>query len=219
MIALVVALGVGLAVVSVPVALAARSTLRLVRGLGALDVELVGRAARSHPDALGALVDAARDEAPGSLVGRLSAAVVAPVDDRHDALLQRRLSLSEAVSDVERAVAQDARVPRVAASLSATGGLFAAALTMREGLRMPIVEGVDPVPALFAVVERGLLLACIAVFASVVCATLHRCAQRSRTRQLAHLDDLAEQLDRWLERDADARESRSLETEGRPSVQ
>ncbi|MBS2019891.1 MAG: hypothetical protein JST00_43915 [Deltaproteobacteria bacterium] len=197
MIALVVALGVG--VVSIPVALAARSTLRLVRGLGALDVELVGRAARAHPEKLGALAAAARTDAPASLVGRLAAAIDAPVDSRHDALLQRRLALSEAVSDVERAVAQDARVPRVAASLSATGGLFAAALTMREGLRTPIVEGVDPVPALLAVVERGLLLACIAVFASVVCATLHRCAQRSRTRQLAHLDELADHLDRWLE--------------------
>lgn len=211
----VAALAVGLGVVSVPVALATRATLRLVRGLGAIDVELVGRAVRAHPDKVGALAAAIGAESPQSLVGRLALAARAEVDARHDPLLQRKLALSEAVSDVERAVAQDARVPRVAASLAATGGLFAAALTMREGLRMPIVDGVDPVPRLFAVVERGLLLACVAVFASVVCATLHRCAQRARTRQLAHLDEVAEHLERWLDREA----GRSLETDGRPSVQ
>lgn len=194
-----IALVLGLLVVSIPVALAARSTLRLVRGLGAIDTSAVVRGLKKNPAALPALAAEVEKSAPDSLVGRLVGAILLPVDPRHDAALQRRLALSEAVSDVERAVSQDARVPRVAASLAATGGLFAAALTMREGMRAPIVEGVDPVPALFAIVERGLMLACIAVFGSVVCATLHRCAQKTRTRQLSEVDDLAEDLEEWLD--------------------
>jgi hypothetical protein len=179
---------VGLLVVSIPVGLAVRTVMRLVRTLGAVDAGAIGELL-DHPscdlDALTAHVERA---APGSIAQRVLT-VVRPSDDRAT-LLQRKLALAEEVADIERGIVSDMRVPRVAASLSSTGGLLAASLVMREGLGITLPEGADPIPIYNAVIEKGLTLALLAVFGGLACASLHRAGQRERRARLAELDAL-----------------------------
>ena len=101
-----------------------------------------------------------------------------------------KTSLAEEVADIERGIVSDLRVPRVAASLASTGGLLAAALVMRQGLGISVPDGADPVPIYYAVIERGLTLAGVAVFGGLACASLHQAAQRERRARLAELDAL-----------------------------
>jgi hypothetical protein len=135
------------------------------------------------------LTDRVEREAPGSIAQRVLTTAVRAHEER-ETPLQRQLALAEEVADIERGIMSDMRVPRVAASLASTGGLLAAALVMREGLGITIPEGSDPVPIYYAVIERGLTLAGIAVLGGLACASLHRAAQNERRARLAELDAL-----------------------------
>ncbi|MEO7095321.1 MAG: hypothetical protein ABI175_18840, partial [Polyangiales bacterium] len=188
---------IGLLVVSIPVALAARTVRRLTHRLGSADGTQVGVLVRKQHDVdLVALARTLLREAPGSIPQRLLSAVTDPGEGEADRTeLARRLALAEAVADVERDVIDDIRVPRVAASLATTSGLLAAALVMREGLGATYEGGGAEVIAQFQVViERGLTLAAIAVLGGVVCASLHRAAQRQRRQRLDELDALSRPL-------------------------
>jgi len=178
---------IGLLVVSVPLALAIRTVARLVRTLGAIDAGAL--AAIVDECDLEVLTARVEREAPGSIAQRVLTTAVRPIEDRNTPL-QRQLALAEEVADIERGVVSDVRVPRVAASLASTGGLLAAALVMREGLGITIPEGADPIPIYYAVIERGLTLAGVAVFGGLACASLHRAAQQERRNRLAELDAL-----------------------------
>jgi hypothetical protein len=181
----------GLLIVSVPIAIAMRTTIRLTRTLGGADAGAVADAIAARPDAdLPKLADALAREAPGSIAERLVRTVVTAEASEPTPLL-RKLALAEAVADVEREMADDARTPRVAASLATTGGLLAATLAMREGLGRPIVDAAgSAVPYFQDVVERGLTMAGIAVFGGIVCAALHRVSIQLRRRRLDELDAL-----------------------------
>ena len=188
---------VGLLVVSLPLALATRTVMRLVRTLGAVDASTIGVAIEDNPTIdLEALLARVRAFAPGSMVERVLDAALHAEDATTP--LAKKLALAEEVADIERRVVSDMRVPRVAASLATSGGLLAAALVMREGLGIVIPEGVDPVPIYYAVIERGLTLAGVAVFGGIACASLHRVAQRERKARIAELDDLVVPLGRRL---------------------
>jgi hypothetical protein len=188
---------VGLVIVSIPVALAVRTVRRLTQRLGGADAVQVGAlVARNGGIDLDALAETLAREAPGSIPQRLLAAVTQPAErDADRTELARRLALAEAVAEVEREVVDDIRVPRVAASLATTSGLLAAAIVMREGLGANY-EGTGPeVIARFqSVIERGLTLAAIAVLGGVVCAALHRSAQKQRRQRLDELDALSRPL-------------------------
>lgn len=158
---------------------------RLVRTLGAVDASTVSEVIDSVDlDVLRARV---REQAPDSLTDRVLRAAQ-----------EGEIALSEEVSDIERGVVADMRVPRVAASLATSGGLLAAALVMREGLGIVLPEGADPVPIYYAVIEKGLTLAGVAVFGGIACASLHRIAQRERRARIAELDALVALLSRRL---------------------
>ncbi len=183
----------GVLIVSLPISLALRTVLRLVRVLGGADAAEVAVIVSASPDVdLAPIAEAVRREAPGSIPDRLLTAVTTG-DDR---ALARRLSLAEAVADIERSVVDDVRVPRVAASLATTSGLLAAALVMREGLSATVVEegGAAVVARFTGVIERGLTMAAIAVLGGVVCAALHRTAQKERRARLDELDALVSPL-------------------------
>lgn len=177
---------VGLVVISVPVILALRTALRLTRTIGAVDAHEIANAIRRTPDfdlrALGERLDR---QAAGSIAQRLVAVVLGD-----EPLPARKLALAEEVAEIERSIEGDMRVPRVAASLATTGGLFAAALAMREGLGVALPEGADPLPYYFGVIDKGLTLAAIAVLGGIVCASLHRQAQKERRARIAELDAL-----------------------------
>ena len=188
---------VGVVIIAIPVALAMRTVLRLTQGLGGLDAGQVGALVKNDRALdLAALADTLRRQAPGSIPARLLTAVTEPgqrAADRSE--LARRLALAEAVADVEREVTDDIRVPRVAASLATTSGLLAAAIVMREGLGATYEGGGAEVIARFQeVIERGLTLAAIAVLGGVVCAGLHRSAQKQRRLRLEELDALSRPL-------------------------
>jgi hypothetical protein len=191
---------IGAAIVAIPIAIALRTVLRLTRGLGSVDASLISELLEEDPsvdlDHLRALLVA---RAPRSLARRLIDAVLEDEEGKPRSPLARRLALAEVVADVERDVVDDLRVPRVAASLATTGGLLAAALVMREGLGATLPEGTDPVPYFSGVIERGLTVAAIAVLGGVVCASLHRIAQRERRHRLSELDALVAPLNRRLE--------------------
>ena len=186
---------VGVVIIAIPVALAMRTVLRLTQGLGRVDAVQVGALVQNDRALdLAALAQAMRREAPGSIPARLLAAVT---DDAHRETgdLSRRLALAEAVAEVEREVTDDIRVPRVAASLATTSGLLAAAIVMREGLGATYEGGGAEVIARFQeVIERGLTLAAVAVLGGVVCAGLHRSAQKQRRLRLEELDALSRPL-------------------------
>lgn len=188
---------VGLLVVSLPLALATRTVIRLVRTLGAVDASAIGVAIEKNPTIdLEALLARVRAFAPGSMVERVLDAALHAEDATTP--LAKKLALAEEVAEIERRVVSDMRVPRVAASLATSGGLLAAALVMREGLGIVIPEGVDPVPIYYAVIERGLTLAGVAVFGGIACASLHRVAQRERKARITELDELVVPLGRRL---------------------
>lgn len=171
--------------ICVPLALAGRTVIRLVRTLGAVDGAAIGAiVANADLDLLRARV---REQAPESLADRVLRAAN-----------EGEIALSEEVSEIERGVVADMRVPRVAASLATSGGLLAAALVMREGLGIVIPEGADPVPIYYAVIEKGLTLAGVAVFGGIACASLHRIAQRERRARIDELDALVAPLSRRL---------------------
>ncbi len=183
------ALLAALLVVSIPVALAARTYSRVTRTLGALDGALVGAWLDGRDAAAKTRLDErVRASAPGSIVARLLEAAEAPAVSAQ----ARELALAEAVADVERDLIDDARVPRVAASLATSGGLLAATLVMRSSLAnvAPVDDGANVVKFFAAAIERGLTLAAVAVLGGVVCAALHRRAQRERKLRLAELDAL-----------------------------
>lgn len=180
---------VGLAVISVPLAIALATVLRIVRRLGAVDSGEIGAAIEADPTLdLERLTVRLEEEAKGSIAQRVL--TVAMHSERDAPPLQRKLALAEEVADIERGVVGDVRVPRVAASLATSGGLLAAALVMREGLSVIVPEGIDPVPVFYRVIEKGLTLAAIAVFGGLVCAALHRAAQQQRNARLQELDAL-----------------------------
>jgi len=188
---------IGALIVAIPIALSLRTVLRLTRGLGSVDASMIGALIDHEPDLdLDRLRNLLLEHAPRSLARRL---LDAAIDQEPRTPLARTLALAEAVSEVERDVVDDLRVPRVAASLATTGGLLAAALVMREGLGAQVPEGVDPVPYFSGVIERGLTVAAIAVLGGVVCAALHRIAQRERRSRLNELDALVTPLTRRLE--------------------
>ncbi len=188
---------VGLLVVSLPLLLATRTVVRLVRTLGAVDASAIGEVIERDPQLdLEALLLRVRQYAPGSMAERVLHAALHAEDATTP--LARKLALAEEVADIERRVVADLRVPRVAASLATSGGLLAAALVMREGLGITVPEGADPVPIYYAVIERGLTLAGIAVFGGIACAALHRAAQRERKARIAELDGLVGPLGRRL---------------------
>lgn len=191
---------VGFLVVSIPLALATRTVFRLVRTLGALDGAAIGDTIEKQPALdLELLLTRVRLSAPGSLVDRvLHAALHGAYADETSTPYAKQLALAEEVADIERRVVADMRVPRVAASLATSGGLLAAALVMREGLGIVVPEGADPVPIYYAVIERGLTLAGVAVFGGIACASLHRVAQRERKARIAELDVLAAALSQRL---------------------
>lgn len=186
---------VGIVVIAIPIALAARTVMRLLRELGGVDGVLVGNYLRRHADAdLEALAASLASGAPRSVASRL---VHASLDDSAGrSLVARELTLAEAVSDVERDVINDLRVPRVAASLATTGGLLAASLVMREGLGAAALSdnGADAAGRFQSVIERGLTLAAVAVFGGIVCVALHRVAQRLRKSRIEELDALTPPL-------------------------
>jgi hypothetical protein len=188
---------VGLLVVSLPLLLATRTVARLVRTLGAVDAAAIGDVIEGDPTIdLEALLTRVRTHAPGSMAERVLSAALHAEDA--ETPLAKKLALAEEVADIERRVVADLRVPRVAASLATSGGLLAAALVMREGLGIVIPEGADPVPIYYAVIERGLTLAGIAVFGGIACAALHRAAQQQRKARIAELDALVVPLSRRL---------------------
>jgi hypothetical protein len=156
-----------------------------VRTLGAVDASALGELVETID--LEELRTRVRAHAPESLADRILRAA-------HEG----EIALSEEVSDLERGIVSDMRVPRVAASLATSGGLLAAALVMREGLGIVIPEGTDPVPIYYAVIEKGLTLAGVAVFGGLACASLHRVAQRERKARIAELDALVAPLSRRL---------------------
>ena len=184
---------VGVVIVAIPIALSFRTVMRLTRGLGAVDAAQVGAYVEQHPDDdLARLARMLETEAPGSIAHRL---VTAVTDTDATTPLMRRLALAEAVADIERAVIDDVRVPRVAASLATTGGLLAAAIVMREGLGESVEGSGAEVAARFtSIIERGLTLVAIAILGGVVCAALHRSANRQRRARLDELDALTRPL-------------------------
>lgn len=165
---------------------------RLVRTLGAVDASTIGATIEREPNLdLEVLFARVRTSAPGSVADRvLCAALHGPYEEESTTPYARQLALAEEVADIERRVVADMRVPRVAASLATSGGLLAAALVMREGLGIVIPEGADPVAIYYAVIERGLTLAGVAVFGGIACASLHRVAQRERKARIVELDAL-----------------------------
>jgi hypothetical protein len=182
---------IGLAIVSVPLALSIRTVLRLARTLGGINGATIAAAIDRDPALdLDRLADDLARNARGSIPQRLVDAALHGHDDEPATPLQRKLALAEEVAEIERSVTSDLRVPRVAASLATTGGLLAAALVMREGLGITVPDGVDPVPFYFAVIERGLTLAAVAVFGGIACAALHRAASGERRSRLAEVDAL-----------------------------
>lgn len=183
----------GLLVVSIPVLLAVRTVARLVRTLGAIDASEIGAAIERAPELdLASLARELEVAGPGSIPQRLLSTALA--ESETPTPLARKLALAEEVAEIEREVSGDVRVPRVAASLATTGGLLAAALVMREGLGATLPEGADPIPFFYAVIEKGLILASIAIFGGIVCAALHRTAQHQRRARLSELDALAAPL-------------------------
>lgn len=188
---------VGLLVVSLPLLLATRTVARLVRTLGAVDASAIGDVIERDPSIdLEALWSRVREHAPGSMAERVLDAALHAEDATTP--LARKLALAEEVAEIERGVIADLRVPRVAASLATSGGLLAATLVMRDGLSITVPEGADPVPIYYAVIERGLTLAGIAVFGGIACAALHKAAQRERKARIAELDGLVAPLSRRL---------------------
>ena len=183
---------VGLVIIAVPISLALRTWLRVTKRLGGVDAVQIGAWIAAHPEHdLAPLAEALRREWPGSLAERLVTAVLG----EHVSALGRQLALAEAVADVERDVVDDIRVPRIAASLATTSGLFAAALVMREGLASQWAGGGADVAAQFqTVIERGLTLVALAIFGGLTCAALHRAAQRQRRTRLEELDALGRPL-------------------------
>ena len=122
---------VGITIIAVPIALALRTLLRVTKRLGGVDAIWIGTWISEHPARdLAAVANALQRLSPGSISERLLTAVA----EKHDSALAQQLALAEAVADIERDVADDVRVPRVAASLATTSGLLAASLVMREGL-------------------------------------------------------------------------------------
>lgn len=181
----------GLAIIAVPIALAMRTVIRLARTLGAVDATTIAEALEAHPD-----LDLVRLEATlaararGSIAHRLVSTVV-QAEATETTPLARKLALAEAVADVEREMTDDARTPRVAASLATTGGLLAAALVMREGLGRTVLDASgSPVPYFQDVIERGLTMAAIAVFGGIVCASAYRVSRQLRRLRLDELDAL-----------------------------
>ncbi len=186
---------VGFLVVSIPLGLALRTVMRLVRTLGAVDAGAIGDVVAEAD--LEALTERVEREAPNSIAQRVLTTAVRASEGR-ETPLQRQYALVEEVADIERGIVSDMRVPRVAASLATSGGLLAAALVMREGLGITVPEGADPVPIYYAVIERGLTLAGVAVFGGLACASLHRAAQHARRARLAELDALVVPLSQRL---------------------
>lgn len=180
---------IGLLVVAIPVGLSIRTVMRLVRTLNAIDASAIGEVVEDPSCDVEALTDRVERDAPGSIAQRILTTAVRTTEERTTPL-QRQIALSEEVADIERGIVSDLRVPRVAASLATSGGLFAAALVMREGLGLTVPEGVDPVPIYYAVIEKGLTLAGVAVFGGLACASLHRAAQAERRARLTELDAL-----------------------------
>jgi hypothetical protein len=179
------------------VALAVRTVRRLTQRLGSADGAQVGAmVAKDRAIDLPALAAVLAREAPGSIPERLLSAVTDPGErDADRTELARRLALAEAVAEVEREVIDDIRVPRVAASLATTSGLLAAAIVMREGLGSHYEgSGGEVIERFQGVIERGLTLAAIAVLGGVVCAALHRSAQKQRRHRLDELDALSRPL-------------------------
>jgi hypothetical protein len=178
---------VGLAIIAVPILISARTLARLTRELGAVDASEVAvaleRSTALRFDALRARLSA---EAPRSIAARL----VCSMDDEATSPRQAELALAETVAEIERELGQDARAPRVAASIATSGGLLAATWVMREGLGRAVPEGVDVLTFFTAVIERGLTLAAMAVLGGIVCASLHRNAQRQRRARMSELDAL-----------------------------
>ncbi len=180
---------IGILVVAIPLGLSIRTVMRLVRTLAVVDASAIGELVEDPTTDLEALTDRVERDAPGSIAQRVLTTAVRTTEERTTPL-HRQLALSEEVADIERGIVSDMRVPRVAASLATSGGLFAAALVMREGLGLTVPEGADPVPIYYAVIEKGLTLAGVAVFGGLACASLHHAAQRERRARLMELDAL-----------------------------
>lgn len=185
---------VGIAIVAIPIALAARTIVRIARRLGSVDANAVAKWIEGKSEEeIAALARDLRKEAPSSLAARL---LDAATSGEAKTPIAKQLALAEAVSELERDVVDDIRVPRVAASLATTGGLLAAAVVMRQGLGA-VYEGESgaEVTAHFqTIIERGLTLAAIAVLGGVVCAALHRNAQKQRKLRLEEVDTLVAPL-------------------------
>lgn len=174
---------VGILVVSIPLWLALSTVLRLTRTLGGVDGNEVGDAIADDPSLdLESLTKALEAHAAGTIPQRLLSSCMREEE------AMKKLALAEEVAEIERAIGEGQRVPRVAASLATSGGLFAAALVMREGLGTTLPEGADPLPFFYAVIDKGLTLAAVAVFGGIVCASLHRQAQKERRARLGELD-------------------------------
>jgi hypothetical protein len=185
---------IGIAIVAIPIVLAVRTVARVVRRLGRTDATTIAKWVdeKKSDDDLRALAGALHRDAPGSIADRLLAAAT---DDQKTTPAAKQLALAEAVSEVEREVVDDVRVPRVAASLATTSGLLAAALVMREGLGSGYEGTGAEVTAHFqTIIERGLTLAAIAVLGGIVCASLHRTAQKQRRARLDEVDALVKPL-------------------------
>jgi hypothetical protein len=184
---------VGVAIVAIPIVLAVRTVARVARRLGRTDAAAIAKwVEKKSDDDLRALARVLHRDAEGSIADRL---LTAATDDQKTTPVAKQLALAEAVSEVEREVVDDVRVPRVAASLATTSGLLAAALVMREGLGSGYEGSGAEVTAHFqAIIERGLTLAAIAVLGGIVCASLHRTAQKQRRARLDEVDALAKPL-------------------------
>lgn len=181
----------GLAIVSIPISIALRTVIRLVRRLGAVDASAFAAALEADPSLdLARLARGLAGAAPGSIAERLVSTVVA-AEAAETTPLARKLALAEAVADIEREMMEDSRTPRVAASLATTGGLLAATLVMRDGLGNSMLDASgSPVAYFQDVVERGLTMAGIAVLGGIVCAACHRVSRELRRNRLDELDAL-----------------------------
>jgi hypothetical protein len=199
---------IGVVIIGAPLLFAARTVILLLRALGAIDGVAIAEAITADEALdLARLARLLHARASGSVPARLLAAVTADLRENGAAYreppaseqvgssaLARRLALAEEVAEIERQITSDVRVPRVAARLSTNGGLLAAALVMREGLGTTLPEGTDPLPFFYAVIEKGLTLAAVAVLGGTLCASLHRIAQSERRARIAEVDAIVEAL-------------------------
>ncbi|MFI5298009.1 MAG: hypothetical protein ACHREM_07920 [Polyangiales bacterium] len=184
---------IGCAVVGAPVVFATRVLKTLRSQLGAVDAASVAEAMLAREDlSLETWSRALHERAPKSIASRLFQAVEA---ESGTTRTRRTLALAEAVSDIERELSLDVRLPRIAASLSSTSGLLAASFVMRSGLAGAVGGDAELAVARFTrVVEQGLTLATLAILGGLTCAAVHRASQKERRARLAELDSLSSVL-------------------------